>query len=64
VTVQGRWLCDGPDCDTWTDDPRIVDEWVKVVTNLIPDHYFCNGWCAVRWLATWAEPPVPLGDVE
>lgn len=51
-------VCDGPDCSTWSKAGPLTADWVTIDLGVIdstPKH-FCCGWCAVRWLSTWAEP--------
>jgi hypothetical protein len=57
MTAEVTLHCDGPDCTTWAKAGALTEDWITVLpgTDLEPRH-FCDGWCAMRWFATWAEP--------
>lgn len=58
MTVEVILHCDGPDCQTFAQAGLLTEDWITVHPGPAEDHHFCDGWCAMRWFATWAEPPV------
>lgn len=47
--------CDGPDCDSWQNVHAVPDMWLVLASEAFVKH-FCTPWCALRYLATFAEP--------
>jgi hypothetical protein len=60
VSAQVSWRCDGPECDTWANVGTLTEDWIVVYPGPGKPKHFCDGWCAMRWFAAWAEPAVEV----
>lgn len=60
MTAEVSLRCDGPDCDTWANAGVLTEDWITVLPGPGEPKHFCDGWCAMKWFSTWAEPSVEV----
>lgn len=56
-----RITCDGPACPTWVEDTMPADWFTVLYLGRV--YHFEDGECLLRWVASWTEPVVDLGEL-
>jgi hypothetical protein len=57
--VQVSLHCDNEDCTTWAVEGPLTEDWLVLHPGAgMETQVFCDGWCLLRTVAKWAEPPM------